>query len=153
MKDKKLLFKILKCWTNRKVNQQQLHPQQQQLLLPPFAVRRATNHNPVDRHFENAWAAARCNIATKSANERIGVQEGTNKNVKDSKRREKKRTGAQAAVAEAVAVARINNQNNAASKYFHTCTPDTSVNQVYTYFHLLKLHNMYDVVYIFDVSI
>ena len=56
-----------------------LHPHQH--LLLPFVVRRATHHNPVDTPFENAWAAARCNIATKSANERIGVvQEGTNTN-------------------------------------------------------------------------
>jgi hypothetical protein len=67
-----------------KINQlQHLNPQQQHLLLPPFVVRRATNHNPVDIHFENAWAAARCNIATRSVNERIGVQEGTNKNAND----------------------------------------------------------------------
>ena len=61
----------------KKANQQQQH------LLLPFLVRRATNHNPVDTPFENARAAARCNIATKSANERIGVQEGTNKNASD----------------------------------------------------------------------
>ena len=66
-----------------KLQQQQLHPQQQQLLLPPFAVRRATNHNPVDTNSIDAWAAARCNIATRSANERIGVQEATNKNAND----------------------------------------------------------------------
>ena len=61
------------------VQQQQLHPQQQQLLFPPRVVRRATNHNLVDIPFENAWAAAQFNIATKSANERIGVQVGTSK--------------------------------------------------------------------------
>ena len=41
------------------------------------------------KHFQNARAAARCNIATKSANERIGVQEGTKstKNANDWVRR------------------------------------------------------------------
>ena len=62
-----------------KLQQQQLHPQQQLLLLPPFAVRRATNHNPVDTNSIDAWAAARSSTATRSANERIGVQVGTSK--------------------------------------------------------------------------
>jgi hypothetical protein len=83
-KDTKKLLNVLKYWTNKKVNQQQqLHPQRQQLLLPPFVVRRATHHNPVGIHFENARAAARCNIATQSVNERIGVQEATSKSAND----------------------------------------------------------------------
>jgi hypothetical protein len=93
MKDTKTLLRTFKYWTNKKGNQQQiLHPQQQHLpLLPPFVVHRATNHNPaVDIHFENARAAARCNIATKSASERIGVQEGTNKNAIRERLRKKK---------------------------------------------------------------
>ena len=52
-------------------------------LLPlrlSFVVLRATHHNPLVIHFHNAWAAARRNIATRSANERIGEQEATNKN-------------------------------------------------------------------------
>ena len=53
------------------------------LLLLSFVVRRATNHNPLDKDFQNAGAAARFNIATKSANERIGVQVDTNKNAND----------------------------------------------------------------------
>ena len=57
------------------LQQQQLHPQQQHLLFPPFVVRHATNHNPVDIPFENARAAARCNIATRAVSERIGGQE------------------------------------------------------------------------------
>jgi hypothetical protein len=82
MKETKMRLQMLKCWTNKKVHRQQLHPQHQHLLLL-FVVRRATNHNPVDTPFENAKAAARCNIATQSVNARIGVQEGTNKNVND----------------------------------------------------------------------
>ena len=92
MKDTKVLLTIFKYWTNKKENQQLLHPQQQHL-LPLFVVRRATNHNPVNIPFENAWAAARSNTATKSANERIGVQEGTNKNatIEKKERREEGR--------------------------------------------------------------
>ena len=93
------------------VQQQQLHPQQQQhyMYLPPFVVRRATNHNLVGTPFGDARAAARCNIATKSANERIGVQEDTNKNAngweKKKKQRKKQRRR------EAAAAAKTNNQN------------------------------------------
>ena len=84
MKETKMLLRILKNWTSLKANQQLLHPHQQHLLLlPPFVVRRATHHKPVGIHFKNARAAARCNTATKSANERIGVQGGTNKNAND----------------------------------------------------------------------
>ena len=72
-----MLLKILKYWMKKKVNQQQQH------LLLPFVVRRATNHNPVGIHFQNAQAAARFNIATRTANERIGEQEDTNKNASD----------------------------------------------------------------------
>ena len=82
-KETKLLLPILNDWTNKKVNQQLLHPQQQHHLLPPLVVRRATHHNPVGTPFENAWAAARCNTATRTANERIGVQGGTNKSAND----------------------------------------------------------------------
>ena len=82
-KEAKLRFKILKYWTKQKVNQQRLHPRHHQHLLPPSVVRRATHHNPVDRHFQNARAAARCNIATRTASERIGGQEVTNKNAND----------------------------------------------------------------------
>jgi len=89
MKERKLLLKLLKCWTNLKVNQQLLHPQQQHLPLP-FVVRRATNHNPVGIHFQNAQAAARFNIATRTANERIGEQEDTNKNASLIEKEEKK---------------------------------------------------------------
>ena len=74
MKETKMLLKILKYWMKKKVNQQQQH------LLLPFVVRRATNHNPVGIHFQNAQAAARFNIVTRIANERIGEQEDTNKN-------------------------------------------------------------------------
>ena len=104
-KDTKMLLTILKNWTKWKVNQQPLHPQQQHL-LPPFVVRRATNHNPVDIPFENAWAAARCNIATRSANERIGEQEDISKNVSDDKieKEERKKERRAAAV-------KIKNQN------------------------------------------
>jgi len=79
-----VLLKLLHVnyWTNLKVNQQLLHPQQQHL-LPPFVVRRATTHNPMAKDFKNARAAARFNIATRTVNERIGVQEDTNKNASD----------------------------------------------------------------------
>jgi hypothetical protein len=66
------------------------------LLLLPFAVRRATNHNPAHANFINACVATRFNIATtKTANERIGEQKDTNKNASDlailrKKREEKK---------------------------------------------------------------
>ena len=83
MKDTNMLLKLLNCWMRGKVDQQLLHPPSKLLLFLPFVVRRATNHNPVGRPFQNAGAAARCNIATKSANERIGVQEGTNKSAND----------------------------------------------------------------------
>ena len=53
------------------------------LLLLSFVVRRATDHNPLDKDFQNAGAAARCNIATQNANERIGVLGGTTKNAHD----------------------------------------------------------------------
>ena len=107
-----MLLQILNNWTNLKVNQQLLHPPQQQLplptLLPTFVVRLATNHNPVDRHFENAGAAAQCNIATKSVNERIGAQAGTNKSANDWERRKRRRRGA---------AAKIKHQNQ--HKIFH----------------------------------
>jgi hypothetical protein len=82
MKGMKMLLIIYKYWMNKKANQQQLHPQQQHHHFP-FFVLRATNHNPVGKPFENAWAAARSSTATRIANERIGVQEGTNKNADD----------------------------------------------------------------------
>ena len=67
-----------------KVNQQQqLHPHQQQLLILSFVVRRATNQNPAHENFVDAWAAARYNIAAKSASARIGVQEDTSKSASD----------------------------------------------------------------------
>ena len=59
-----------------------LHPHQCLLLLS-FVVRRATNHNPAHVNSINAWAATRCNIATKIVNERIGKEEATNKNAND----------------------------------------------------------------------
>jgi len=87
MQETKVRLKNFNYLTNKKDNQRQ---QAQLLPLPrfllpllPFVVRRATNHNPVDRSFENARAAARCNIATRTANERIGVQVGTNKSAND----------------------------------------------------------------------
>ena len=90
--------------------QQQLHPQQQHLLLlPPFVVRRATHHNPVAIHLKNAGAAARCNIATKSVNERIGAQEATSKNANDWEKKKKKRR-------RGVAAAKTKKQQN---KIFH----------------------------------
>ena len=91
-----MLLIILKYWMKKKAKQQQqLDPQQQQHLLPPYVVRRATNHNPVDIHFENARAAVRCNIATKTANERIGEQEATNKNANDFKKKDGRTEGEQ----------------------------------------------------------
>ena len=94
MKETKVLLIISKYLIIKKENQRQ-QPQllplpRLLLLLLPFVVLRATQHNPVDTPFENARAVARCNIATKSANERIGVQEATNKNASDWERREKK---------------------------------------------------------------
>ena len=91
-----MLLIILKYWMKKKANQQQqLDQQQQQHLLPPYVVRRATNHNPVDIHFENAKAATRCNIATKTANERIGEQEATIKNANDFKKKDGRTEGEQ----------------------------------------------------------
>ena len=50
---------------------------------PPVCCSSCNTPQPGDRHFKNARAAARCSTATRSANERIGVQEGTSKSASD----------------------------------------------------------------------